>query len=94
MLAGEISLFVAQPGHRNGALSLQEPGHRSHRVLGMGFDTHMDVIRNQMAFDDLALLLPGQLTEDFPQLTARLPEQLFASSPGHEHDMDLQFHLE
>jgi hypothetical protein len=45
------------------------------------------MIRHQMPFDDLALLLPGQGMEDFPQLTTRLPEPHFAPSLRASHIM-------
>jgi len=32
------------------------------------------MVRHEVSFDNLALFLPGQRMEDWPQMTARLPE--------------------
>jgi hypothetical protein len=87
MLAREISLFAAHSGYGDRALPFQEPDHRSHRVLGGNRDTHMNVIRHQMAIQNLALFLPRQSVEDFSQLSARLSEPHLAPSLGDEHHM-------
>ena len=50
---------------------------------------HMHVIRHQMSFDNLTLLLPGQRMENRPEMTTRLPENYFAPSLRHEHNMVL-----
>ena len=50
-------------------------------------DTHMHVVRQQMPFENLALLLPGQRMEDFSQMTTNLPEKHLSPSLGHEHHM-------
>ena len=50
-------------------------------------DTHMHVVRQQMPFENLALLLPGQSMEDFSQMTTNLPEKNLSPSLGHEHHM-------
>jgi hypothetical protein len=47
----------------------------------------MDVIRHQMAIQNLALFLPGQRVKDFSQLSASLSKQHLAPSLGNEHDM-------
>src|ERR1700686_107121 len=39
MLTREIFLLSAQPGDGNGALPLQKPNHRGHRVFGRNRDT-------------------------------------------------------
>jgi hypothetical protein len=57
MFAREIPLLTAQPGHGNCTLPLQESDHGSDRVLGGNRDTHMHVVRHEMPFDYLALLL-------------------------------------
>jgi hypothetical protein len=47
----------------------------------------MHMVRHQMPFDNLALLLPGQGVKDLAQLAAHLSEQYLAPSLGHEHNM-------
>jgi hypothetical protein len=87
VLAREISLFATHSGYGGRALPFQKPDHRSHRVLGGNRDTHMHVIRHQMAIQNLALFLPGQSVEDFSQVSARLSKQHLAPSLGNEHHM-------
>ena len=38
---------------------------------------HVDMIRHEMAFQYVTLLLPGQLPEDFPQILAELVKEDF-----------------
>jgi hypothetical protein len=45
----------------------------------------MHVIRHQMAFNNLAFLLPGQRVEDRTQLPSRLSENRFPTPFGHEN---------
>jgi len=59
MLAREISLFATHSGYGDRALPFQKSDHRSDRVLGGNRDTHMHMIRHQMAIQNLALFLPG-----------------------------------
>jgi hypothetical protein len=47
------------------------------------------MVRHQMPFDNLALLLPSQRMENLSQMTARLPEYHFAPSLGYKHNMVL-----
>src|SRR5690348_7504992 len=89
MLARKISLLTAQPGNSDRTLPFQKPDHGSYRVLGGNRDAHMHMVRHQVPFDYLALLLPGQRMENRSQMTARLPEYYFAPSLGHKHDMVL-----
>src|SRR5260221_5095053 len=89
MLARKIPLLATQPGNGDRALPLQKPDHRRYRVLGGNRDTHVHMVRHQMPFENLALLLLGQRMENLPQMTARLPEYHFAPSLGHEHNMVL-----
>src|ERR1035438_9033683 len=85
MLACEVSFFTAQTGDCDSTLPLQKSDDRSHRMLGWNRDTHMHMIRHQVTLDNLAFLLPGQRVENCAQLPARLPEDGFPSSFGHEH---------
>ena len=74
MLAREVSFLTAHPGDRDGALPFQKPDHRSDRVLRWNRDAHVHVVRHQVPFDDLAVLLLGQRVEYRTQLPARLAE--------------------
>ena len=49
----------------------------------------MHMVRHQMAFDNLAFLLPGQRVEDRAQLPARLPENGLPTPFGHENNVIL-----
>ncbi len=89
MFAREIPLLTAQSGNRNCTLPLQKSDHRSYRVLGGNRDAHMHMVRHQVSFDNLTLLLPGQRMENRSQMLTRLPENYFAPSLGHENDMVL-----
>src|SRR5713101_3205048 len=89
MFAREIPLLTAQPGNGDGTLPLQKSDHGSYRVLGGNRDAHMHMVRHQMSFDNLTLLLPGPRVENRPQMLTRLPENYFAPSLGHENDMVL-----
>ncbi len=57
------------------ALPLDVPDHLRHRVLRWNRDQHMDMIGHQVTLFDLALLLPGQPTEDLPQVLPERPVQ-------------------
>ena len=89
MFAREIPLLTAQPGNGDGTLPLQKSDHGSDWVLGGNRDAHMHMVWHQVSFDYLTLLLSGQRMENRSQMTARLPENYFAPSLGHEHDMVL-----
>jgi len=89
MFTREIPLLPAQPGNSNCALPLQKSDHRSYRVLGGNRDAHMHMVRHQVYFDNLTLLLPCQRMENRSQMLTRLPENYFAPSLGHEHYMVL-----
>ena len=63
-------------------------------MFGGNRDTHVHMVRHQMAFNDLALLLPSQRVEDCTQLPTRLAEDGFAASLGYEHNVVQQSHFE
>jgi hypothetical protein len=42
-------------------------------MLGGNLETHMHMIRQQMPFDDPALLLAGQLVKNLPEQLPQLP---------------------
>ena len=89
MLAREVSFLAAQAGDGDGALPLQKPDHRCDWVFGGNCDAHVHVVRHQVTFDDLALLLFGQRVEDRTQLSTGLAEDGFPASFGHEYHMVL-----
>src|SRR6266404_8499085 len=89
MFAREIPLLTAQPGNSDCTLPLQKSDHGSYRVLGGNRDAHMHMVRHQVSFDNLTLLLPCQRVENRSQMLTRLRENYFAPSLGHEHDMVL-----
>jgi hypothetical protein len=67
MLPCEIALLAAKlPSHSNSALPFEKTNHRSDRVLRGNRDTHMNMIWDQMPFQNLALFLLRQGMEYFP----------------------------
>ena len=87
MLAGEISLFTAQPSYGDGTLALEKPDHRGPRVLRRNRYTHMHRVRHQVPIQNLALLLPGPSVEYFSPWPTGFSKQYLAPSLGNEHDM-------
>ena len=94
MLAREVSFFTAHSGDSDGALLFQKPDHRRNRVLGCNRAPHVHVVRHQMPFDYLAVLLLSQRVEDRTQLPTRLAEEGLASSFGHEYNVVLASNFE
>ena len=94
MFTREIPLLPAQPGNSNCALPLQKSDHRSYRVLGGNRDAHMHMVRHQVSFDNLTLLLPGQRMENRPKMLTRLPEITFRRRLGTNTTWYLQSHFE
>jgi len=58
-------------------------------VLGRNRDAHVHMVRHQVSFDNLALLLPSQRVEDRTQFSTRLAEDHFSTPFGYEHNMVL-----
>ena len=58
-------------------------------MAAMKFWAAMDMVRHQVPFENLALLLPSQRVKDRAQLPARLAEDGFAPPFRHEHNMVL-----
>ena len=56
-------------------------------VLGGNCDTHVHVVRHQVPFYDLPLLLLCQSVEDGTQLAAQPHKQHLAPTLGYEHDI-------
>ena len=89
MLAGEVSFFTSQAGNRDRTLPFQKPDHGRYRVLRGDRDAHVHMVRHQVSFDNLALLLPSQRVEDRTQFPTCLAEDRFSPSFGYEHNMVL-----
>ena len=51
----------------DGALPFHEAHHLGHRILGRNRNQQVDMIRLQMTFQNLALLLSGQVVKELPQ---------------------------
>jgi hypothetical protein len=89
MLAGEVSIFTAESGHRDGTFAFQKPDHGCHRVLGRNRNTHVNMVWHQMTLNDLALLLSSQSMEDRSQVFSSLAKDYFPSALGHEYHVIL-----
>ena len=85
MLARKVAFLAAQASDGDRTLPFQKPDHRRYWVFWGNGDAHMHMIRHQMAFNNLAFLLPGQRVEDRTQLPSRLPENRLPTPFGHEN---------
>src|ERR1700681_275813 len=63
MLARKITLFAAQPGNGDRALPFEEPNYGCDRVLRGNCDAHVYMVRHEVPFNNLTLLLPSQGVE-------------------------------
>jgi|GEM_PF-5145700 len=68
LLAREVALLALRPSDRNGNLAFEKPDYRRRSVLPTDRKHQVDMIRYQMAFRNLALLLPRKFAEDILQL--------------------------
>jgi hypothetical protein len=57
-------------------------------MLGWNRDTNVHMVGHQVAFDNLAVLLPSQSVEDSTQLPTRLAEGGFPSPFGYENSVE------
>ena len=89
MLARKIPLFAAQPGNGDRALPFEEPNYGCDRVLRGNCDAHVYMVRHEVPFNNLTLLLPSQGVENLSQMTARLAEDRFPPPLGNKHNMVL-----
>jgi hypothetical protein len=88
VLTYEIPLPLSvHPRQMDRALSLDISNHLRYRVLGRYRDHHVYMVRPQMPFFNLALLLLGQPPEDFPQMPPQFLVQSFATTFRDENDM-------
>ena len=94
MLAAKIALLPAQASDCNCALTLQKSDHRRDWVLGRNRNTHVHVVRNEVSFQNLALLLPGQRVKDRAQLATGLSEDGLRRLLGTNTTWYLQSHFE
>src|SRR3954453_8003804 len=72
--------FSINPRQVDGALAFDKTHHLRHRIFGWDRDHHMHMIRHQMAFLDLAFLLPCQSPQDLPKVSAQLTIQRLPSA--------------
>ena len=72
------------PGDRYRALALHESDHLGYRILGRDRDQHVDVVRHQVSFHDLALMLSRQIVEDCPEVFAQVPINHLPAELGDE----------
>jgi hypothetical protein len=56
------------PRHMDRAFPFDKPDHLGYRLLRRDHDQPMDMIRQQMAFLNRALLLPGQIVKHLSQM--------------------------
>jgi hypothetical protein len=68
-------------------LALDKPDHLRDRVFRRNRDHHVNVIRHEMAFLDLALLLQRQLTEDLAEMPSQFPVKRLSAALGNKHNM-------
>src|SRR5215813_8186173 len=86
MFAGEVALLAATlPGDGNRTLAFQKPDPLRHRHLGGNSDTHRDMIRQDMALDNLPLFLARQRVQEGTQVPPNLALQLPPPSFGNKH---------
>ena len=82
MLAGEVVLFALQTCDRNRTLAFQKPDHGRYGILRRDRNHHVHMIRHQVAFQNLAFLLPCQFVEDRLQLLPQLAIQYLPARFG------------
>src|SRR6202790_220925 len=68
-------------------LALDKPNHLRDRVCRWNRDHHVNVIRHQMAFFNLAFLLQRQLAEDLAEMPSQFPVKRLSAALGNEHNM-------
>ena len=82
VLAREVPLAATQSGYGDRALPLDEPDDRSYRVFRRNRDAHVDMVRPQVSFENLAFLLPGQRWKISPKCWRTLPNRIFRRRLG------------
>jgi hypothetical protein len=78
---------------RHGTLALDVADNVRDRVFRRDADAQTDMIRHQMALDDLRLPMTGQLMEEFSEMLAQRPEEVLFAPLRDEHNRVLTAHL-
>src|SRR5262249_10295972 len=71
----------------DGALPLDEPDHLRYRILRWNRHQHVHMVRHQVAFFHLALLLRGQSPKHLSKVPTKLTVQRPATTLRDEHDV-------
>src|SRR6202521_6218245 len=88
VLAHEIALLLpVHPGQMDRAFTLDVPDHLRDRIFRWNRDHHVNVIRHEMAFFNLAFLLQRQLAEDLAAMPSQFPVKRLSAALGNEHNM-------
>ena len=88
----EIPQLVTKlPGNHHRTLALQKADDRGHRMLGRDLNTHMDMVRQQMALHNPTFLLPREVMKDPAQARSDLTLDRLTAILRHEHHVILAF---
>jgi hypothetical protein len=79
------------PGHRTFALAKTKD--RGHRLLGWNLDHPRDLIRPQLSFQELTLLLQRQFVKGRAACSANLSIERLAATLGNKHEVRLAIPL-
>src|ERR1700730_19464114 len=80
-------LLPVDTGQMDRTLALDKPNHLRDRVFRWNRDHHVNVIRHEMAFFNLAFLLQRQLAEDLAEMPSQFPVKRLSAALGNEHNM-------
>src|SRR5262245_56470748 len=90
MFAHEVPvLLLHSPRYSQGALALQETDHGGYSMLGRNLQTHMDMVRQQVPFDNPTLFLPGEVVKNLSQQCPKLTVNRLATIFGNKDHMIL-----
>jgi hypothetical protein len=90
--AGTRKVFLSpkkRPRNVDGALAFDVAYHLSNPVLRRDGDEHMNMVRHQVAFQYVALPLPGQLPEHLTEIPSQLFVEDFPPAFWNPHHMVL-----
>src|SRR5262249_13891954 len=94
VLTYEVALSLpVNPGQMDRAFALNEPDHLRYRLLRRNRDHHVHMIRHQVPFFDLRLLLSRELVEHVAEIPAKLQIQRLPSTFRDEYVWYLQSHV-
>jgi len=71
--------------------SLHIPNYLGHRIFRRYGDQHVNMVRLQMPFQYLTLLLPSQLMQNLTKVLSQLAIKRFLSTLRYPHDVVLAF---